>query len=146
MINQRSIEIRSYCLERLDDCLGTYYLPNHRQEKAIAVNRSITNQTYPPEGTNVQGLECQIYLPYIAANSIIEGVAMQSNWCIYLKQWDNNQTTQLGALKNKGFPYSLKSTFLNPPNRQSTNQKYIELIFVFGKIGQNIRYFINSQS
>ena len=132
MINQRSIEIRSYCLERLDDCLGTYYLPNHRQEKAIAVNRSITDQAYPPEGTKVQGLECQIYLPYIAANSIIEGVAMQSNWCIYLKQWDNNQTTQLGALTlMKGFPYSLKSTFLNPPNRAVNQPEIYRIDFCF---------------
>lgn len=118
MINQRSIEIRSYCLKKLDGCLGTYYLPSHQQEKAIAVNRSITNQSYPPKGTKVEGLECQIYLPFIDANSIIEGVALESTWRIYLKQWDNSKTTQLGFLKLiKGFPYSLKSTFLNPPNR-----------------------------
>lgn len=122
--------IKKHCLDNLGNLLGSYTLPSGVVEKAIAVNPSIANQVYPPDGTNVSGLECQIYLPFTEANSLIDSVAVKDTWSIYLKQWDLDKTTLQGMICIlKNFPYTLKGTYRNPPNRAMNQPEINRLDF-----------------
>lgn len=130
-MNRVATCIKKHCIDKLGDLLGSYTLPSGIIEKAIAINPSIANQVYPPDGTTVTGLECQIYLPNNEIKSIINGVAVQDVWSIYLKQWDIDKSTLEGMIAlTHNFPYTIKGTYKNPPNR-AMNQPEINRLDFF---------------
>lgn len=109
--------LKQIALAALKDVLGQYKLPNGQTAAAIAINPSIANLVFPPPGTSIKGLECHIYYPEIKGRSLIDGVNWDSQWLIYLKQWDTKATTLMAAEKFVvACPYPVINVFRNPPN------------------------------
>ncbi|MEW5857378.1 MAG: hypothetical protein AB1861_08355 [Cyanobacteriota bacterium] len=83
-------ELRSLVEEGLGKLIGTYILPNGRKVKAIAVLKAF--ETYPPQGTEIQGLEAVITYPRPITQPLLDSYRVELEWTIHLKQWDKTKS------------------------------------------------------
>ncbi|MBD2005610.1 MULTISPECIES: hypothetical protein [Cyanophyceae] len=83
-------EMRSLVESALEGMLGWYVFPNGRKVKAIAVIKAF--ETFPPDGTQIQGLEIVIPYPRPITQALLDCYRVENEWTIHIKQWDRGKS------------------------------------------------------
>lgn len=83
-------ELRTILEACLSDLLGRYRFANGRPSPAFGVIKG--NETYPPDGTDIIGLEAILFYPTIEASPTLTGYKVRQNWTLHLKQWQPGQS------------------------------------------------------
>ncbi|MBD2570055.1 hypothetical protein [Anabaena lutea] len=89
-----ALELREFVYISLASLLGIYKFTDGTQTPAIAVI-SGNGELYPPEGTQVTGLEVVIFTPTLAPAALLQGYKVKEQWVIHLKQWTVGMSVQL---------------------------------------------------
>lgn len=91
MIQPEIIALKQRIIEELDGIIGTYTLLNGQTIPAIAVDQG----NYPPQGTQVSGLEVVI-LPQAdnAISPLLGGRMWEITSMVILKQWGEGTTLE----------------------------------------------------
>lgn len=108
--------LRSQIEQGLGKLIGVYTLPNNRKVKAIAVLKSY--ETYPPDGTQIEGLEIVIFYPVPLVQAMLCDYRIENEWTIHLKQWDKAKHLHEASrqiLKVLGDEVVVKQTLFTPP-------------------------------
>lgn len=79
-------EMRACVESALEGMVGWYVFPNSRKVKAITVIKAF--ETFPPDGTQIQGLEIVIPYPRPITQALLDSYRVEKEWTIHLKQWD----------------------------------------------------------
>ncbi len=88
-----ALQLRTIIESALDTFLGTYTFQQGQTTKAVSVIAN-NGEIEPPEGTKVEGLEVVIFLPEIAATTLLIGHKKRATWILHFKQWQQGKGVQ----------------------------------------------------
>jgi len=88
-----TIELREKIFTALTDVLGTYTFGNGGTTPALVV-LSDNGELFPPENTQVEGLEVIIFSPNIKPDALLQGYKIREEWILHLKQWEVGEDVQ----------------------------------------------------
>jgi hypothetical protein len=85
--------LRGKLESKFDGLIGLYKLPNvERKIKAVAVLNDAEDEQFPPDGTEIEGLEIVIRCPARIPQPMLSGYQVELEWTVHLKQWDRSKS------------------------------------------------------
>jgi hypothetical protein len=88
------LDLRESIFAALGSILGTYTFGNGSVTPALAV-LSENGELFPPENTQVEGLEVVIFRPTLVPSSLLQGYKIREEWILHLKQWEVGNGVQV---------------------------------------------------